>query len=313
MPGTDERIHGDKRMKQVLFGVLAVVVALTLSGCCCCCFSPGSQTPSRVAHNIAAGTVERVTRTVSASDAEQVHVVLTFMGGELDLNGDTSELLDGEFIYNLPELEPVIVYDVQDGQGQLEISHRSNAIQWEQLTTEIRNEWKLGLSQDIPLSLQANVGASSGKMELGGMRLTDVDLTMGAAELTVSFDQPNPEQLESLYVHSGAAKVTFLGLGNANMDEFTFDGGLGTYTFDFRGAWRRSAQVNIQAGASHIDMRLPKDIGVRVCPGDLRRGSYDGLEQRDECYVNRLYDQSDITLDISLDLGLGKLEIKQAN
>jgi len=58
---------------------------------------------------------------------------------------------------------------------------------------------------------------------------------------------------------------------------------------------------------------VPRDIGVRVSPGDLRRGDYDGLKQQGDGYVNRLHSQSHFTLDISLDLGSGKLDIKQVN
>ena len=104
-----------------------------------------------------------------------------------------------------------------------------------------------------------------------------------------------------------------LELDNANLHELTFDGGLGTYPFGFRGEWQRSARVHIQAGASRVPLRVPCDIDVRVSPGDLRREDYDGLKQQGDGHVNRLHGQSHITLDISLDLGSGKLDIKQVN
>jgi hypothetical protein len=131
--------------------------------------------------------------------------------------------------------------------------------------------------------------------------------------MTVRFDEPNPERLRNLNIHSGAARLDFFELGNANLDELKFDGGLGTYTFDFGGEWQRSARAHIQAGASRILLRVPRDIGVRVCPGDLRNGDYGGLKEQEDCYVNSLYNQSEVQLDIKLDLGLGRLTIKQVN
>jgi hypothetical protein len=207
----------------------------------------------------------------------------------------------------------VIDYDVQDGQGTLQIRHKADTLQLDRLTTELRNEWKLDLCDCVPLSLNLDVGAASGRFKLGGLPIRKLDLTTGAADLTVSFDKPNPERLKSIHVLSGAAKLDLIELGNANMDELTFDGGLGTYTFDLTGQWQRSANVRIQAGASQVELRVPKDIGVRVCPGDLRQGRYDGLEEKNGCYVNTLYDRSGITLDVSLDLGLGKLNVRQVN
>ena len=129
----------------------------------------------------------------------------------------------------------------------------------------------------------------------------------------MSFDKPNPARLKSLHVLSGAARLELMQLGNANLDELTFDGGLGTYTFDLTGQWQQSANVRIQAGASQLHLRVPRDVGVRICPGDLRRGHYDGLIEQDGCYTNALYGESDITIDVSLDLGLGKLDVKQVN
>jgi hypothetical protein len=181
------------------------------------------------------------------------------------------------------------------------------------LTTELRNEWHLELGNSVPLDMDLDVGASSGTVSLGGLPISSLNMAMGAADMTVDFDAPNPEHLTRLQVLSGAARLELRELGNANLDELTFDGGLGTYTFDFRGEWQHSANVRIQAGSSQVDLRVPQDIGVRVCPGDFDRGRYGGLEIREGCYVNRLYDESDITLDISLDLGLGKLNVRQVN
>jgi hypothetical protein len=257
--------------------------------------------------------VQHQTTEIRLDGAEQVEVTLQFGGGDLNLEGGSDALLSGEFVYNLPELEPEVVYSTHGKQGELLIRHKEEAIHWDRPPTEIRNEWGLRLTKDVPLDLKVDVGASTGDLNLGRLRITDLDLTVGAADMTVQFVEPNPERLKSLSVRSGAARLDLIGLGNANLDKFTFDGGLGTYTFDFQGEWRRSARAHIQAGASQVLLRTPQDIGVRVCPGDLRSGDYDGLKKQDECYVNRLYDQSDIQLDISLDLGLGRLTIKQVN
>jgi hypothetical protein len=257
--------------------------------------------------------VQRETHQVEIDDADRVQVKIAFGGGELDIQGGSDLLLDAKFVYNVDALEPEILYDVQDKQGRLEIRHKADIPPLDLLTTELRNEWELEFGDSVPLDMDLDVGASSGRVKLGGLPITSLDMATGAADMTVDFDDPNPERLTMLKVLSGAAKLELRELGNANLDELTFDGGLGTYTFDFRGEWQRSANVRIQAGASQVDLHVPQDIGVRVCPGDLGRGRYGGLQAQDDCYVNRLYGESDITLDISLDLGLGKLNVKQVN
>jgi hypothetical protein len=299
-------------MKRVVWIALAAVGILSLSGCF---YWTSSGQPFKIAQALAAGPVERKTIEVQKDDAERVQATVRFGGGELNVEPGSDALLRGQFVYNLDSLEPEISYDVQDRQGTLLIEHRADRIGPDQVRRsirgELRNEWTLFLAQDIPLDLQLDVGASSGEIELGGLAIENLDLTTGAADLRIGFDKPNPERLSTLHIHSGAAKIELYGLGNANLDELAFDGGLGTYLFDLSGEWQRSANVRILAGASQVTLRLPQEIGVRVCPGDLYGEQMNELEERDGCYVNGLYDRSDIVLDIALDLGLGKLDVKQ--
>jgi hypothetical protein len=256
--------------------------------------------------------VQRETHQVDLDDITEAKVTIQFAGGKLTVKAGSDELLDGEFIYNLDDLEPLLEYETTTDRGELLIRHQADRIRWDP-SVEVRNEWQLQLGQRVPLDMSLDVGASNGTLDLGGLRLTKLTLTAGAADMTVRFDEPNTEQLTTFYVRSGAAKLGLLYLGNANLSDLQFDGGLGTYTFDFRGEWQRSAKVHILAGASQVLLRVPRDIGVRLCPGDIRRGDYDGLAERGDCYVNELYDQAAIQLDIDLDLGLGQLQVKQVN
>jgi hypothetical protein len=297
----------------VWIAIVLTVGALSLSGCCCTW--PPREQALRIARDLGVGPVESKTLVVEQENAERVRATVKFGGGELDVSGGGESLLRGEFVYNVEELEPEVTYDVQDGQGELLVKHGSDPIRLDQLALpdrgELRNEWTLAFSEDVPLDLQLDVGASYGKIELGGLMLENLDLTMGAADLQLGFDRPNSERLRSFHIYSGAAKLELSELGNANLERLTFDGGLGTYHFDFGGDWQQSADVRILAGASQVTLRLPTEVGVRVCPGDMHREHMDGLQELDGCFVNSLYGKADITLDIDLDLGLGKVEIRQ--
>jgi hypothetical protein len=295
-------------MKKVLWIILLSIGALSLSGCCC--FTLGGQ-PSRIARSLAPSSAKSQTVQIEQGDADRVQASVKFGGGTLDIQGGSDALLEAEFVYNVDALEPEVTYDVQDGLGQLLVEHRTDPIRLDQLTGELRNEWTLVFAENVPLELQLDVGASSGEIDLGGLAIENLDVTMGAADLRLGFDKPNPERLSSLHIYSGAARLELHELGNANLDKMQFDGGLGTYLFDFRGEWQRSAEVRILAGASQVTLLVPTEIGVRVCPGDLHREDMGDLEERDGCYVNPLYAKSDIALDIDLDLGLGKLDVKQ--
>lgn len=296
-------------MKKTLWIVISLIAALSLAGCCCCCTS--NERTSRVVRDINAGPVQRVESNLESKGAERVELTLVFGGGELMLRGDDDiALMAGEFVYNVDELEPLIEYTVQDGLGILSMRHQGDQIRLERQREEIRNEWDVRLTRNIPFDLIVDVGASDGELTLGGLRITGLDLNAGAADMKVSFEELNPAELELMTVRSGAARLEFISLGNANLRELTFDGGVGTYEFDLSGDWQRSAAVKIKSGVSHIVLRIPSDIGVRICPGDLKSGSYDGLSQQGECYVNEMYENANLKLDIDLDVGLSSVEVK---
>jgi hypothetical protein len=308
-------------MKNVRWGTVLIIITLSLNGCCWCWPSGGSIS-SRIAQGIGADSVRRTEQQIQLNHAEHVEATIRFGGGNLDIEpleikalGPEADppLLQARFTYNVDDLKPVVDYQVQGGQGELEIRHETDNVRLDRLTTELRNEWELALCDCVPLSLNLDVGASNGRFDLGGLRIERLDLTLGAADLTVSFDKLNPERLRSIQVLGGAARLDMNELGNANLDELTFDGGLGTYSFDLTGEWQRSANIHIQAGASQVRLYVPRDIGVRICPGDLPRAHYGGLKEQDGCYTNTLYGQSDIMVEVRLDLGMGRLDVKQVN
>jgi uncharacterized protein DUF2154 len=297
-------------MKRVGWLFLSIVGVSLLTGCWCNLL--GENVPLRIAEKIRTGPAQRETYHVDPDGTEQVDVTVQFGGGTLDVQGGSSDLLSAEFVYNLDDLAPEVAYKTSDNQGELVIRQQIDGIRWDP-SIEVRNEWQLSFGDRKPLDMNFEIGASQGTLALGGLQLTHLRLDAGAADVTVRFDKPNPERLESMQVRSGAARIDLLYLGNANLDELWFDGGLGAYTFDFRGEWQGPSTVHIQAGASQVSLLVPRDIGIKVCPGDLRGGDYDGLQQDGDCHVNDLYGHTDIQLNIDVNLGLGELQVKQVD
>lgn len=295
-------------MKKVGLGLALLLILLSLSGCCCCCCA-SNERAAQVVRKINAGPVQRETLTQKRENAKQVKLTIQFAAGELKLGSDSeTELMRGEFVYNVAELAPQINYDVQNQTGKLDIRHRDSKIK--RFDRQVRNEWDIRLTNEIPFDLNVNVGTGTGELALGGLRLTNLNIEAGTADVQVSFEQPNPAELAVMNVRGGTARLEFIKLGNANLDKLVFDGGVGTYEFDLSGDWQRSATVQIKSGVSHIVLRLPRDIGVRLCPGDLQEGDYGDLIRQDTCYVNELYEDSKLKLDIDLDVGLSSVQVK---
>ena len=296
-------------IKQGMWLTLVLVAALTLSGCCLARLPLDVDPSSWIVNRVSAGPSQRLTYRVPPEDAREAVVTVAFGDGSIDVQPGGDDLLDAEFAYNVDDLEPEISYQVTDGRGELWIGQERGDVGWD-LSAPLRNEWQLRLGTEIPLDARFSLGAATGELALGGLRLTGLHVDAGAADMTVRFGAPNPERLESMHVQSGAARLSMLELGNARFDELLFDGGLGLYTFDFGGEWAHSAQVHIQAGASEVVLAVPGDIGVQICPGNLRRGDYGTLQKDGACYVNELVGTDRPQLQIDIDLGLGQLEVK---
>lgn len=297
-------------MVKTWWSPLLIPLLVVLTGCCCVVCPVEEEVSRRLVNRISAGPAQQQTYRVELEGAERAHVDVQFGGGTLEVLPGGTALLDAEFTFNVDGLEPEVDYGVRDGLGELILRQDLGTVVW-QPSVELRNEWRLLLTDQIPLEMDLTVGASRGTLELGGLRLNDLRLESGAAELTVRFSAANPEPMESLIIRSGAARLDLVGLGNAGAENMHFDGGLGAYTFDFQGEWSRPMTAHIVAGASQVVLRLPRDIGVQVCPGDLPRGDLSGLRQSGSCYINEQYEEAGVHLEIQLELGLGELRIDQ--
>ncbi len=115
----------------------------------------------------------------------------------------------------------------------------------------------------------------------------DVDLGVGDSFLTVE-----GLQLQSLNVRTG----------------------VGEATVDLSGDWRESFNVDINAGIGKLTLIVPREVGVIVKPSTgLGDQNVFGLIQQGSEYVNEVYGRSDVTLDITVDGGIGDIEIRLAD
>lgn len=161
------------------------------------------------------------------------------------------------------------------------------------------------------LALAVTLGASDADLELGGLRLTDLDLQAGASRAVVRFSKPNATRCREASLRSGAAELTVLGLGNSRCDRIAFEGGVGHVTLDFSGAWTASSRVEVKMALGEVTLRLPREVGVRIS-SDRILASFDaqGLVREGESYISPGYHQAPRHLDIDLTAALGGVGVE---
>jgi hypothetical protein len=195
--------------------------------------------------------------TVAGSRSGETRLTISFGAGSLNLSPGAKNLVEGTAVYNIPELKPQIV----EGENSVEIEQGEfkNLVNFR----DVRNEWDLKLGA-TPLDLNINAGAYQGNFELGGLALTSLTVKDGAAQVELSFSEPNLTKMTVLRYETGASNVTLSGLANANFSTLIFSGGAGDYKLDFSGELTEAGTVNISAGAGNVQLVIPKGVNARV-------------------------------------------------
>ena len=178
-----------------------------------------------------------------------------------------------------------------------------------------KGKWFLRFTDAIPISFDIELGVGRGDFNLSGLDVKDFNLSTGASDVTLAFDQPNTGTIENLTIESGVSKFDARNLGNANFRHFRFQGGMGSYTLDFGGALKNEVDVDIEVGLGLVTIIIPEEIGARViyenswvsrldCDRDFEA---DGENQ----YISTNYHKSQGRMNINIDSGLGSIKVRR--
>ena len=252
---------------------------------------------------IQTGSTQTFTLHEPRSNTEAVQDVnLTMAFGEFNLAGGAESLLEGEIRYNVEDWKPsVIKEDDSLTITQGEVDDPVSGLPGE----DIVNDWTVRLG-DIPMNLSLQAGAYDGALDLSGLRLQRLDVQDGASSSEIRFDTLNTEEMQSLTYHTGASKITFLGLANANFTQMTFEGGAGSYVFDFSGDLQRDAAVSIKVGLSDVRIVVPRGVSAQI----MTEGAVstvqveDAWKKQSEGYFN---EGNGYRLTLLVELGAGRL------
>jgi hypothetical protein len=169
----------------------------------------------------------------------------------------------------------------------------------------------VALSPRADLSLDLNLGASDAQVELGGLRVSQLDVGTGASRTFVSFSQPNGTRCRHARFSAGAAEVSVTGLGNSRCDEIEFEGGVGSVTLDFAGAWSSSSNVKVTMAMGGLTLRLPRSVGVRLHM-DRFLSSFEpaGLVRRGDAFLSENYDRATRRLNLEITTAVGGVSVE---
>jgi hypothetical protein len=228
----------------VTLAVLVVVLVGLSSGC-----------------GVNVGVTQQVEVNEPLGSAAVTDVTLSMGAGTLTVGPGAAGLASGTIRYNVEPWKPVITRT----DASLTIKQGSQK-GVSGLGTDITNDWNLELGK-APIRLKATAGAYKGTYDFSGLTLLSLSIKDGAARGQVLWNEANPGQMDKFTYETGASTVSLIGLAYANFKSMSFKGGAGSYSLDFGGRLRTSADVSVETGAGTVKLIVPAATAARVTVG----------------------------------------------
>jgi hypothetical protein len=258
--------------------------------------------------------IDKITKTIELKDEKHLTVKIDIGAGIIDLRRNrTGDICNAEVEYDPDELEVEIEYDADKDEGTLYLESDSK-----RKGIDLDKEdhyWNLEFTDRIPITFEIEVGACEADFDFTGLKIDRLDMDLGASAVDVDFLKPNPVRIHKMSIDVGASALTIIGLGNANFDRLSFDGGVGDFTLDFSGDFKHRGRVDIDVGLGSLTIRLPKDAGVEIKSESSFLSSFsidkrDFDEVEDDVYQSENFGETDKELIFEVDIGLGSIDIE---
>lgn len=225
--------------------------------------------------------------------------------------GQPAELYRMNLSYDEARFVPVSDFDVSSrtvvlglraaGQGGVRVVS----------SNQLKQLASIAISPRADLALDLSLGAVDAEVELGGLRISDLDLKTGASRATVRFSRPNGMRCRHATLSAGAAEVSVYGLGNSRCDRIEFEGGIGKVLLDFSGVWSSSAHAKVTMAVGELTLRLPRRVGIRLAM-DKFLSSFEpaGLVRTGDSFVSPNYASAERRLDVDLTTAMGGVKVE---
>ena len=188
---------------------------------------------------------------------------------------------------------------LQMGAGELNLTGGADQLMEADFSYNV-SDWKPKVSYHVSSEegeLVVKQG-SGGGIRLGGDARNEWDIRL------------NDEVPTDLVVQMGA------GESDLDLDSLTLTGldlqmGAGKTTVDLTGDYAKGFDASIQGGVGEATVMLPSGVGVKAkAQGGLGKINAEGLERAGDAYVNDAYGESDVTLNVAVQGGVGEINLE---
>jgi uncharacterized protein DUF2154 len=247
-------------------------------------------------------------RTIDASrqlrDTNALSVRIEYGAGRLEVRPTSAgSLYEMKLKYDAERSEPNTRYDPTA--RSLVLGIRSHNMRMHGSNNE-SGSMHAELSTRVPMDLTLELGAAEADVQLGGLRLTDLSVKTGAADVGVRFDQPNPDRVRTMTLEVGAASLKVARAGNSGVERVTANIGVGALDLDLGGELTRDVEVSANFAMGAFTLRVPADVGVSIKASTfLSDFDKSGLVKRSDGWATPGFDEAKRRVRVRLNAFLG--------
>jgi hypothetical protein len=222
--------------------------------------------------------------------------------------GSTKDkLVEAEFEYGSDALKP----EFKTGNDSISIRNTLDKYSF----GKIVNDWKVKITDKVPMEVELTSDASDADMDMGSMLLRKVEAQVNASSMKIDFSEPNKEPFDKFKLDANASNINIDRAGNLGFKVMDIGADASKITVDLTGENKSDEEVRLDAKASTVRLKLPKDIGIRIVIDNYELSSVKItnnkiLSRSEKEYVSSNLEKAEKTLRIYADLNVTTLFIE---
>jgi hypothetical protein len=198
---------------------------------------------------------------IDADGASELVASIDMGAGKLSVSGGGGELMEAEYDFSRTEWRPEVEYDVTAGEGRLSVRTPNRPSFG--LSGNMRYEWDIVLTDELPLDLSVNMGAGQADLDMRGTDLRQLGVNLGAGDTTVDLSGDWDSDLEA-EINAGAGTLELRVPSDVGVRIVGYQDGLGSYRAD---GFAQDGDALVNDAYESADVRF--DIVLRRGLGDV--------------------------------------------